>query len=73
MECGRLGSQSKCFCGHFFQEHQKKITSKKINTPCTNCPCKVFQNIPQRPEECGMWWLPRRKDFNMKSWRAKCR
>eukprot|EP00955_Chlamydomonas_euryale_P113298 366209-Chlamydomonas_euryale.AAC.3 len=26
-----------------------------------------------RPEEVGEWWLPRRKGFNVHTWRAKCR
>lgn len=29
-------------------------------------------NYP-RPEEVGEWWLPRRKGFNVHTWRAKCR
>eukprot|EP01016_Furgasonia_blochmanni_P020907 TRINITY_DN2328_c0_g1_i7.p1 TRINITY_DN2328_c0_g1~~TRINITY_DN2328_c0_g1_i7.p1 ORF type:complete len:346 (-),score=27.36 TRINITY_DN2328_c0_g1_i7:335-1372(-) len=72
-ECGRVGSFSKCFCGHLFKEHNKKITSKKVDTSCLSCDCKVFQFVPTRPEECGMWWLPRRKEFDVRTWRAKCK
>eukprot|EP00826_Nyctotherus_ovalis_P043011 TRINITY_DN4497_c0_g2_i4.p2 TRINITY_DN4497_c0_g2~~TRINITY_DN4497_c0_g2_i4.p2 ORF type:complete len:222 (-),score=89.53 TRINITY_DN4497_c0_g2_i4:57-722(-) len=27
----------------------------------------------QRPEELGMWWLPRRKGFDVNKWRATCK
>ena len=72
-ECFRAGSNSKCFCGHLFKEHNKVIGSKKINTSCLTCPCKSFMYIPTRPEEVGMWWLPRRKEFDVRTWRAKCK
>jgi hypothetical protein len=29
--------------------------------------------MPRRPEEVGMWWLPRRKGFNVNTWRASCK
>ena len=29
--------------------------------------------MPMRPEECGMWHLPRRKGFNVHLWRAPCK
>ena len=29
--------------------------------------------MPQRPEECGMYWLPRRKEFKVSEWKAKCK
>ncbi len=29
--------------------------------------------VPTRPEECGMYWLPRRKDFDVTKWRAPCK
>lgn len=73
IECFRAGSKSKCFCGHLFAEHNKNIGAKKINTSCLNCPCKAFKYVPTRPEECGMWWLPRRKEFDVRTWRAKCK
>jgi len=72
-ECFRVGSKSKCFCGHLMGEHNKIVTPKKINTTCLNCPCKAYKYVPTRPEECGMWWLPRRKDFDVRTWRAKCK
>jgi len=72
-ECFRLGSKSKCFCGHLQNEHNKNIGTKKIDTKCLNCPCKAFSYVPTRPEEVGMWWLPRRKEFDVRTWRAKCK
>mmetsp|Transcript_14008 Transcript_14008/g.21795 ORF Transcript_14008/g.21795 Transcript_14008/m.21795 type:complete len:201 (-) Transcript_14008:103-705(-) len=41
--------------------------------PCSSCPCARFQYVPFRPEEVGEWWLPRRKGFQVKQWRAKCK
>lgn len=73
MECFRVGSKNKCFCGHLFAEHNKNIGAKKVNTSCLNCPCKAFKYVPTRPEEVGMWWLPRRKEFDVRTWRAKCK
>lgn len=71
-ECGRISSQSKCFCGHKFLDHP--LASKKSANPkCMKCPCKRYAFIPQRPEEVGMYWLVRRKDFNVNAWRAKCK
>mmetsp|Transcript_24893 Transcript_24893/g.24561 ORF Transcript_24893/g.24561 Transcript_24893/m.24561 type:complete len:157 (+) Transcript_24893:3-473(+) len=68
-ECTRVGPGCKCFCGHFFQDHD---INKKTN-PCQGCVCKRFQFIPQRPEEVGEWWLPRRKEFNINTYRVKCK
>lgn len=74
MECARVGSKSLCFCGHKYAEHNlKKMKNKNINNPCGKCACKRFRWIPQRPEECGMYWLPRRKGFKLSEWRAKCK
>lgn len=74
-ECMRVGSKSKCFCGHFYSAHKLTITGKKknISNPCEKCVCKRFQWIPTRPEECGMYWLPRRKEFKLSEWRVKCK
>lgn len=72
-ECGRLGSQSKCFCGHYLTGHSDKYFGKKLDTSCKECPCKTFKFVPTRPEECGMYWLPRRKDFNVNKWRPPCK
>ena len=36
------------------------------------CDCKAFQFIPRRPEEVGQWWLPRRKGFNINTWKPSC-
>jgi hypothetical protein len=60
-ECFRVGSESLCFCGHFFDAHEKKITKKNTKTACNSCSCKSFKFIFRRPEEQGLWHLPRRK------------
>lgn len=73
MECGRIGSNSKCFCNHLFSNHNQKGFGKKIDIKCQQCPCKAYRFVPSRPEECGMWWLPRRKDFKVAEWRAPCK
>lgn len=72
-ECGRVGSLSLCYCGHKYAEHNIMVTKKKMSTKCASCVCKQFRFIPQRPEECGMWWLPRRKEFKVSEWKAKCK
>ena len=72
-ECGRDGSKSLCFCGHKYANHDVQITKKKESSKCKDCICKRFRFVPQRPEECGQWWLPRRKEFKMSEWRAKCK
>jgi Protein FAM221A/B len=68
-DCTRVGPGAKCFCGHRFESHN---ISKRTN-PCTECPCKIYKFIPQRPEEVGEWWLPRRKEFNVLEYRVKCK
>eukprot|EP01019_Chilodonella_uncinata_P003927 GABU01004813.1.p2 GENE.GABU01004813.1~~GABU01004813.1.p2 ORF type:complete len:155 (-),score=11.93 GABU01004813.1:436-831(-) len=73
IECGRVGSKSKCFCGHLYAEHDVMALKKKITSKCKNCPCKDFKFIPTRPEECGMYWLPRRKEFKVSEWKPKCK
>ena len=30
--------------------------------------CTGFSYCPTRPEEVGQWWLPRRKDFDVRGW-----
>jgi hypothetical protein len=71
-ECYRVGSQSLCFCGHFFGNHVKAMKKGPIRYPCGNCPCKDYRFMFQRPEEQGLWWLPRRKGFDVHKWRATC-
>ena len=72
-ECFRLGTHSKCFCGHKMGAHNQKYFGKKFDTVCTECNCKLFKFVPTRPEECGMYWLVRRKDFNVNTWRPPCK
>ncbi len=73
-DCFRVGSNSRCFCGHMFTEHEIPLSHKKVSkTNCSTCPCKGFKFIPRRPEEVGMDWLPRRKGFNVLQWRPSCK
>ena len=67
-DCGRIGASSRCFCGAPFSEHRSKYPHS-----CVARLCERFRYIPQRPEEVGEWWLPRRKGFDVRKWRAKCR
>lgn len=71
-DCVRVGAESRCFCGHLFKYHEKVLGKKATKTNCNNCPCKNFRFVPRRPEEVGLWWLPRRKGFDVNQWRASC-
>jgi hypothetical protein len=68
-DCTRVGPGSKCFCGHHFEGHNLR---KRYN-PCGECKCNSFKFIPQRPEEVGEWWLVRRKEFDIRTYRVKCK
>ena len=59
--CARVGSTSRCFCGLQYDQHR--------NLPN----CKMFEFVPSRPEEVGDDFLPRRRGFNVSTWRAKCK
>lgn len=72
-DCARVASDSRCFCGHPLSAHKAVSKSNPQPPACTSCACKRFDFVPSRPEECGMWWLPRRKGFDVHSWRAPCR
>ena len=71
-DCSRVGPKSLCFCGCTYAKHMR---SKNRRKPCSTkkCKCKGYLFIPQRPEECGDWWLTRRAGFNVNTWRCKCR
>ena len=72
-QCCRVGPKSRCFCGHSLAEH-KQIKAGNPQAPaCAACKCRRFSYVPSRPEECGMWHLPRRKGFNVHAWRAPCK
>ncbi|KAG2501048.1 hypothetical protein HYH03_000867 [Edaphochlamys debaryana] len=71
--CTRVGPSARCFCGHSFGDHQFLNWPKTPYPSCKTCACRAFQYVPKRPEEVGEWWLPRRKGFNVHTWRAKCR
>lgn len=70
--CMRIGSFSRCFCGHLFKVHNKQV-GKKLVTNCKDCDCKHFEFVPRRPEEVGQWWLVRRKGFDVTKWKALCK
>uniref|UniRef100_A0A061RCD5 Protein fam221b n=1 Tax=Tetraselmis sp. GSL018 TaxID=582737 RepID=A0A061RCD5_9CHLO len=75
-DCTRVGPSSRCLCGHLFKAHSGAGSVRP--GACTGgkdspCRCKRFEFIPRRPEEVGEWWLPRRKGFNINTWRAKCK
>lgn len=63
-------------CGHPLKGHNPVNVSKKggyIRPPTCRqhgCHCKGFAYCPIRPEECGQWWLPRRRDFDIETWIA---
>ena len=72
-QCCRIGVLSVCSCGHQLKDHQPAKIPKSggyIKPPgCKSCRgCRGFAYVPFRPEECGQWWLPRRRDFNLKEW-----
>ena len=72
-QCCRVGSSSVCICGHGLHAHKPILKLKSgYNKPpgCSACKrCTGFQYTPQFPEECGQWWLCRRRDFNIIDWR----
>jgi hypothetical protein len=73
-QCCRVGSNSVCLCGHKLSDHKpvNKKSKSFIRPPkCDNgkCRCFGFNYMPSRPEECGQWWLPRRRDFDINAWK----
>lgn len=74
-QCCRVRQEASCLCGHTLSNHAPVPHSKKatfIKPPkCTapRCGCRCYNYVPDRPEECGQWWLPRRKDFKITEWR----
>lgn len=74
-QCCRVRSDASCFCGHTLSSHAPVPLSARatfIKPPkciVARCSCRCFNYAPDRPEECGQWWLPRRKDFNIAEWR----
>ena len=70
-QCFRIGSESRCFCGHLLKDHNREL-GKKVKSNCRQCKCTAFQFIPRRPEELGLWHLPRRKGFDINTWRPSC-
>jgi hypothetical protein len=77
-QCCRVRTAAACMCGHPLSSHAPVPPSTRstfIKPPkCTAkaCGCRCFRYVPDRPEECGQWWLPRRKDFKIAEWRKVC-
>ena len=71
-DCARVSSKSRCFCGHTLEQHSA-LRKGPAAPPCKCCDCPRFEYVPERPEAVGMWWLPRRKGFNVHEWRAPCK
>ena len=71
-DCIRVGKSSKCFCGHLLSEHNS-YHGNSVSVPCRACVCKAFAFVPARPEDVGEWWLKRRRNFDLSTWRAKCK
>ena len=72
-DCARVGGKSRCFCGCPLAAHAPISAGNPQPPPCRACACPAAEYVPSRPEEVGMWWLPRRKGFDVRAWRAPCR
>lgn len=77
-QCCRVGEDSLCACGHPLSTHESCKIPKRpgyIKPPkCSACKrCTGFTYLPMYPEECGQWWLRRRRDFNIVDWRRRVR
>lgn len=71
-DCIRVTDTHKCFCGHFLNDHEK-FDGKKHMLHCGSCKCKRFAFIPSRPEDVGEFWYARRRDFDLSTYRVKCK
>lgn len=71
-QCCRVAMVSACRCGHALSEHKPVKLPKRpsfIAPPqCGKCRCRSYCYSPMQPEECGQWWLKRRRDFNIRDW-----
>ena len=74
-DCIRVSMESRCFCGHVLNQHESFEKKRTTSLKCllNGCGCKQFAFVPSRPQEIGEWWLPKRRGFDVASWRAKCR
>lgn len=73
-QCCRVGRGDVCLCGHSLSDHKpvnERSKSYIIPPKCMKkgCRCFAYNYAPTRPEETGQWWLPRRKDFDVRAWR----
>ena len=51
------------------------VIGKSVLVPCKSggCRCKGYKWVPSKPEEVGEFWFQRRRNFDVSTWRAKCR
>jgi hypothetical protein len=79
VECGRISSKDTCICGHTLLNHKSVVaqpkSSKVLRPPqCLKCrTCRFFRYVPSRPEEVGMGYLCRRKQFSLKEFQERLR
>eukprot|EP00392_Amoebophrya_sp_AT5.2_P010921 g10991.t1 len=77
--CGHAyADHADCQAGIAAQSKERSRTVRAQpppNSACTveGCGCDRFRFMPQRPEEVGEWWLVRRRGFDVRTWRAKCK
>ncbi|CAL1545476.1 unnamed protein product [Lymnaea stagnalis] len=73
-DCQRIHFTSRCFCDHKLSEHAP-YNALSVKVPCrmVGCTCKAYMWVPNRPEDIGEFWLPKRPGFDAAAWRAKCK
>ena len=71
--CFRVGSESLCFCGHKFTSHKHSMSPFRTGCENPKCTCPKFAFMFARPEQLGMYWMPRRKGFKLSEWAAGCK
>jgi hypothetical protein len=72
-QCCRVGSASSCMCGHALSDHQPVNPRSAGYIKPPKCTCVGFNYAPAFPEECGQWWLARRGNFDISTWRKRVR
>ena len=79
-DCTRVGPKSRCFCGHRLELHAGGMGPSACgghtggkSSAAVPCRCTRFAFMPTRPEEVGMGYLCRRKEFDIRRWKPPCR
>lgn len=64
-----------CPCQSFAYMPQRQVYRSCVTRENASPPrLQTLSPFPScRPEEVGEWWLPRRRGFNVHTWRAKCK